>query len=168
MILRFVISEKSLPIARRHSQFDYVYGLNDLAQVYLAQHQTERVIANANLAVGIAGKINLMSQVVRGFKYLSIAYKEFGPSDSAYKYFELAVNTRDSMYGVDKTKQLQLVDAREQNRQREVEQQKLDLRNKMKIYTLLGGLLLFSFVGFILYRNSRKEKEAKTFVAKKK
>lgn len=155
---------RSLPIARVHSQLDYVYVLNDFAQIFLARHQTDSAIHNATRAVGVARKINMMNQALRAYQYLAIAYKEKGLLDSAYKYLELTVNTKNLMYGADKVKQVQLVDVREQNRQREIQQQKLDLKNDIKIYGLLAGLMLFTFIGVMLYRNNHKEKKAKVLL----
>ena len=84
--------------------------------------------------------------------------------DSAYKYLLLEIDTKDFIFSVEKNKQLQLINIREENRKREAEQQKIELRNKIKIYALISGLVVFTFIGLQLYRNSRKEKKAKVLL----
>jgi two-component system NtrC family sensor kinase len=158
---------RSIPMAIVYSQFDYVYGLNDFAQVYLATNHMDSVIYYSTQAVAVARNINLMNQVLRSYRYLSLAYKQTGPLDSAYKYLDLMVSTKDSMYSAEKIKLVQLISIREQNRLRETEQQKTDLTNKIKIYSLLAGLAVFCFIGFLFFRNSRKEKNAKMQLQKK-
>lgn len=163
--LRYV--RKSMSIARVHSRLDYVYGLNDLAHMFLYRHQPDSAIYYATQAATLSGRIGLMQQSIRAYQYLAVAYKETGPLDSAYKYLALTVSTKDSVYGVDKIKQLHLLDIREQNRQREIEQHRLDLKNDVKVYGLLSGLAVFTIIGSILYRNSRKERKAKLLLQQK-
>jgi len=158
---------RSIPLSVKYSQFDYVYGLNDYAQVYLATNHPDSAIYYSTRAVAVAGNIRLLNQVLRSYEYLSQAYKQTGPLDSAYKYLGLMINAKDSMYSAEQIRQVQLISIREQNRLREAQQQKTDLQNKIKIYSLLAGLAVFSFIGFLLFRNSRKEKNAKLQLQKK-
>jgi hypothetical protein len=44
--------------------------------------------------------------------------------------------------------------------QQEVEQDKIQLQNKIRTYALLAGLAMFSIIAFILYRNNRQKQKA--------
>jgi signal transduction histidine kinase len=150
-----------------NSKQDLSYTFNDFSQIYQATNQKDSAIYYAYKGVDISKQITLKNQLLRSYQYLASLYKDTGPIDSAYKYLTLTVNTKDSIYSNEKTKQVELITVREQNRQREIEQQKLDLQNKIKIYALIAGLIVFTFIGFILFRNSRKEKNAKILLQKK-
>ncbi|RYY67819.1 MAG: tetratricopeptide repeat protein, partial [Chitinophagaceae bacterium] len=158
---------RSLPIAAIHSPMDHLYGLNDLAQLYYETHQNDSSIYYASAAVVLAGKIHLLNQLLRAYKYLYKSYKETGPIDSAYKYLQFSIAAQDSMYSAETTTQVQLVTFREQNREKEIQQQTTAFQNDIKIYGLMAGLLVFSVVGLLLYRNSQKEKNAKVLLQKK-
>ena len=160
-------TRKSMPIAKIYSLLDYVYCLNDLAQLYQETNQNDSAIHYATIGAGVANQIKLMSQVLRSYEYLYKSYNETKLLDSAYKYLQLTIDTKDVIYSAEKKKQVELITIREQNRQREIEQQKLELSNKIKIYGLLAGLVIAGFIGFMLYRNSHKEKKAKALLQKK-
>jgi hypothetical protein len=67
---------KSLPVAKIYSQLDYVYCLNDMAQLYLEINQIDSAIHYATIGAGVANKIKLMSQVLRSYQYLYKSYNE--------------------------------------------------------------------------------------------
>ena len=164
----FMYLREALPIAMITSKLDLTYTFNDFSQIYQETDKRDSAIYYAYKGADLAKQITLKGQLLRAYTYLSAMYKATGPLDSAYKYLDLAVNTKDSIYSAEKTKQVQLISIREQNRRHELEQQKLDLQNKIKIYALIGGLIILAFIGFILYRNSRREKKAKIELQKKK
>ncbi|MEJ7674876.1 MAG: hypothetical protein WKF59_19810 [Chitinophagaceae bacterium] len=62
---------------------------------------------------------------------------------------------------------MQLIDFLEQDRQRVAVQDKIDLQNKIKFYALVVGLIVFTLIGFVLYRASRRDKYAKQALEKK-
>jgi signal transduction histidine kinase len=157
----------ALKISMLKSKFDLAFGFNDLSQIYQAKQQTDSSIYFATMAARISSQINSKAQLLRSYKYLSALYRKKGSLDSAYKYLSLEVSTNDSIYSIEKNKQLQLINIREENRKREADQQKLELQNKIKIYALISGLVVFTFIAVILYRNSRKEKKAKIILQKK-
>ncbi|MEO7046034.1 MAG: ATP-binding protein [Ferruginibacter sp.] len=159
--------KEALPIASTASRLDLAYIYNDFSQIYQAQNKKDSAFYYAYKAADLSQQISIKNQLLRAYQYLSSMYKETGPIDSAYKYLELTVSTRNAIYSTDKTIQVQLISVREQNRQRELEQQKINFQNKIKIYGLIGGLLVFTFIAFILFRNNRKETNAKILLQKK-
>ena len=123
-----------LPIASNVSKLDLAFIYNDFSQLYQATNKRDSAIYYANKAADLSQQINMKNQLLRAYEYLSSMYKATGPIDSAYKYLELTVSTKNSIYSTEKTIQVQLISVREQNRQRELEQQKIDFQNKIKIY----------------------------------
>ncbi len=163
----FMYMREALPIAILNSKFDMAFAFNDFSQMYQSVNKKDSAIYFAYKAAELSKQIDLKNQLLRAYKYLSATYKKTGPLDSAFKYLNLTVNTTDLIYSTEKTKQVQLISMREQNRLREAEQQKLDLQNKLKIYALISSLVVFTLVGLILFRNSQKEKNAKILLQKK-
>ena len=163
----FIYMKQALPIAMLNSKLDLAFAFNDFSQIYQAVNKRDSAIYYAYRGAELSKQIGLKKELLRSYSYLSAMYKQSGALDSAYKYLDLTVNTKDSIYSTEKIKQVQLIGIREQGRQRDAEQQKLDLQNKIKIYALIGGLIIFSFVAFLLYRNNRKEKNAKILLQHK-
>jgi C4-dicarboxylate-specific signal transduction histidine kinase len=83
-----------------------------------------------------------------------------GRIDSANKFLSLTLATKDSIYSIQQSKHVELINIREQNRKREVERQKVEMQNKIKIYSLLAGLVILILIGFLLYRNNRQKQKA--------
>ena len=47
-----------------------------------------------------------------------------------------------------------------------MEKEKIQTKNKIRIYSLIAGLVILSLIGLILYRNNKKEKKAKIVLEK--
>jgi signal transduction histidine kinase len=68
---------------------------------------------------------------------------------------------KDSLYGPEKFKQLQLITLNEQQRQQEIEQDQERYRNKIKYIILFIVLSVFLLISFLLFRNNRQQQKAK-------
>lgn len=100
-------------------------------------------------------------------------YKAMGQSDSAYKYLQLSVLLKDSLYNSDKVRQFQTLSFNEAARGEQLEQQRknaqLEYQTKIKMYGLLSGMAFFLLVAFGLYRNNKhKQKANSVLYAQKK
>ena len=158
--------KESLQIALAVSLMDACYIMNDFSQIYLANNQPDSAKYYSKLAVKISEKIGFKRQLLRAYQYIYLAFEKTGPPDSSFKYFRLAVNTKDSIYSSDKAKQVQAINLREQNRMVAIEQEKIQLKNKIKTYALLAGLCMFTLIVFFLYRNNRQKQKANKILEK--
>ncbi|WP_336517146.1 ATP-binding protein [Pollutibacter soli] len=95
---------------------------------------------------------------------LSEMYKAGGQPDSAYKYLQMATVLKDSLYNNEKLRQFQVLDFNETARVQQLEQQERitaeRYRNRIKIYGLIGGLVAFLVIAFVLYRNNRQKQQS--------
>ncbi|MEO8862132.1 MAG: ATP-binding protein [Ginsengibacter sp.] len=96
--------------------------------------------------------------------FIAELYKDKGQLDSAYKYLNLSVTLKDSLYNIDKIRQFQTLSYNEAGRRQQLEQQSIEAKkqydNKVKTYgliTIIVGVLIFSFV---LYRNNKNKQKA--------
>jgi two-component system NtrC family sensor kinase len=96
--------------------------------------------------------------------FIAELYKDKGQLDSAYKYLNLSVTLKDSLYNLDKIRQFQTLSFNETGRRQQLEQQSIEEKkqysNKVRTYgliTIIVGVLIFSFV---LYRNNKNKQRA--------
>ena len=136
------------------------WTMNDLSQIFLETNQYDSAGYYAHKAMEISIAFGFKDQLQRAYEYLSRSFNRTNKPDSAYKYLQLAVTVKDSLYSSEKTRQVQGVIAREQSRLREMEKEKLDFQNKIKVYGLITGLAILAIVAFLLYRNNRQKQKA--------
>ncbi|MEO6670500.1 MAG: ATP-binding protein [Ferruginibacter sp.] len=159
-------SRESLQVALSVSAMDACYIMNDFSEIYLAKNIPDSAKFYAKQAADLSRKIGFKRHLQRGYQNLYLAYEKTGPIDSSFKYFRLAVTTKDSIYSSDKAKQVQAINIREQNRLQAIEQEKLQFRNKIRTYSLLAGIAMFSIIAFFLYRNNRQKQKANKVLEK--
>jgi two-component system, NtrC family, sensor kinase len=79
-------------------------------------------------------------------------------------YQDISAAMKDSLYGAKKFRQLQRLVLDENQRQQQAEREQLQYRNKVKYIILFIALGVFLLVSFLLFRNNRLQKKAKTKV----
>ncbi|MEO7486399.1 MAG: tetratricopeptide repeat protein, partial [Ferruginibacter sp.] len=142
------------------------YDLNDLAQIFLETNQLDSARHYAQQAVALSYKAGFKNQLLRAYKYLYQSYEISDNKDSVYKYFRLSADTKDSLFTAQKVKDIQAINFREQIRQQEIEQDKIQLQNKIRTYYMLSGLFVLLVIGFILYRNNLQKNKANKVLEK--
>jgi len=89
-------------------------------------------------------------------------YDQLGKSDSSIVYLKLAKTLSDSL-SVEERKSLlafQDVVVDEQAKLENLEKEKIETREKLKVYLLLTGIIVFVVIVLLLYRNNRARKKA--------
>jgi len=103
---------------------------------------------------------------------IAALYKANNQPDSAYKYLQLSIAAKDSLYNVDKIRQFQTLSFNEANRQQQLEQQsreeKQRYETKLKMYGLISIITGFVLLALILYRNNRQKQKANTLLQSQK
>jgi signal transduction histidine kinase len=136
-----------------------VWNLNDFAQIFLETNRHDSARYYARRAITISTASGYKDQIQRAYEYLSRSYEQTAAPDSAFTYLRLAADIKDSLFSSQKTKQVQAINLREQSRQQAIEQAKVQLKNRIKIYSLIAGLLIFSGAAFLLYRNNQQKQK---------
>ena len=142
--------------------------LKDTLDIYNSITELYRQTGNSDSAIyygkRLRTKWNSISNVkilLRAATTLADVYKLKKNTDSALRYFELKNALNDSIYSIEKQREFQSLTFNEQLRQQESEQQQQKLRNKITIYALIAGLLVFFAIALILYRNNLHKQKAK-------
>ena len=108
--------------------------------------------------------------IADAYSALSAAYNEQKRTDSAFAYLTLASALHDSLNNVERKNLLtyQTVSFNEQMRIKNLEDEKIETRNKIRMYALLAGIAVFMLVAFLLYRNNQNRKKANVLLQKQK
>ncbi|MDZ4794993.1 MAG: histidine kinase dimerization/phospho-acceptor domain-containing protein, partial [Bacteroidota bacterium] len=89
-------------------------------------------------------------------------YRQFHEMDSAFYYEDIATAMKDSLYGPEKFKKLQLLMLDKQEKQQEADSEEEQYRNNIKYTLLFISLGVFLIISFILFRANRQKQKAKT------
>jgi signal transduction histidine kinase len=91
-------------------------------------------------------------------------YKANNEPDSAYKYLQLSIAAKDSLYNIDKVRQFQTLGFNEANRRLQLEQQsreeKQQYETKIKMFGLISIISGFIVLAVVLHRNNRQKQKA--------
>lgn len=145
-----------------------VWSLNDFSQVFLETNQYDSSKYYAHRAIELASSARFQDQLQRAYEYLAMAYHKTYKPDSAYRYLQLAVSIKDSLHSQEKTQQVRVIMAREQARLQQMEKDKLDFQNKIKMYGLISGLLILTITAFLLYRNNQQKQKTNVTLQEQK
>ncbi len=146
-----------------------------MAMLFHKLGQDDSVIYFANQALLLGQRSLQKPTMLEASSTLSAFYIKNGQLDSAIKYQQLMMTLKDSLFGPEKIRRLQLFAINEQKRlheveqkQRKIEQDQKDYKDNLRFYGLLGVLSVFILVGFILYRNNRRQKTANVLLQQQK
>jgi signal transduction histidine kinase len=151
-----------------NDRFALSWGTYDFAWIYYEKNIQDSVRYYAQQTIRHATPIAYQDLLYQAYNYLYLSYEKSGTTDSAYKYFKLYTLTKDSLFNSKKTKQITAINFKEQLRQRELEQEKVQLQNKIRTYALLAGIGTFLTIGLILYRNNRLKQKANIVLQEQK
>jgi len=139
----------------------YIYNL--VGEVYLKMNKIDSCIFYAEESL-ISNKalFQLGIRKIESYNLLVEAYKQKKDFKQAFENLELSNAAGEKLYGASNTQAIQTLLAQDQEQQKQSEIEKIAYQSQLKQFALLIGLGITLFIGFILYRNSKKEKKAKT------
>ena len=157
MMHSMVLSQKGLSeLFKKKGQID--------SALYYARAAMSTIQDNRNLVQ--AWNENPDSYLADLSPLLADLYKIKQQPDSAYKYLELSVELKDSLFNLDKQRQFQSLTFTESMRQQQEEQKVREARQKyetqLKVYGLIGGIVVLLFFAIILYRNNKQKQKSNT------
>ena len=132
----------ALPFLRR--TFDYyqknkapspymdAYLKNDFAEVFLATKIYDSANYYAHKALQVSIPFDVKDQGMRSYEYLYKSFEQTNQQDSLNKYFRLAMLTKDSLFNLEKIKNIQALGFREELRQQEITAEKVKAGEERK------------------------------------
>jgi hypothetical protein len=133
------------------------YAYNDFSQSFIATGEFDSARVYARNAVHFSLSGNHRDQALRAYEYLLGSFEKTNKQDSINKYFRLAMTTKDTLYSIEKTRNIQSMGYQEQIRQMEVETEKAKNAEERKDYiqyaAIAIALILFLSFFFLLSKS---------------
>jgi signal transduction histidine kinase len=131
----------------------------DFSKLYLQLNQKDSAIFYALKGFNYGKEILFKKGIMQNGYLLADLYDSIQPA-VALKYFKIASASENSLYGVNTIQTIQNLIAREEAKQKELEDAKIAYRNKLRLFGLLTGLGVLIIIAFMLYRNNRHKHKA--------
>lgn len=148
---------------------------NDTIQIFAGMSTLFQKINELDSAIFYAQKVEKNWNNVSEFKNLlealntlAISYKLKNEKDSTLKYTILSHAIKDSIYSIDKDRELQNITFNEQMKHQDIIAEQSKYKSKIQLYTLLAGLFVLLLVAGILWRNNRNRQKAYALLEKQK
>jgi two-component system, NtrC family, sensor kinase len=137
-----------------------------IAELYYSDHRYDSSMFYGRSAFEDANRTSQKVLLLESSALLVKLFRQANRLDSAFYYEDIVTATKESLYGPEKFKQLQLLMLEEQQQQQRSEQEQEQFRNRIKYTILLVALGIFLLISFILLQNNRQKQKAKTKIEK--
>ncbi|MEB2784484.1 tetratricopeptide repeat-containing sensor histidine kinase [Algoriphagus persicinus] len=150
-----------------NNHFYNSFAYNVLAVFFNELNQTDSCIFYAKKgfseATEISNKYNILeSSIILAQQYDSVNFRE------ANFYLKKVNEITDELYGSKKVQELQKAISDEQQRQRKIEQDRVENENRIKQIALLVGFVLLLFIALLLYANNKRKHKANILLQNQK
>jgi signal transduction histidine kinase len=148
----------------KHSYENNLKDLADayigLAELYEKDNKIDSSIHFAKKGFALAQNSSFKKWVYETGLILSRLYETEDASKALY-YHKLAMAAKDSMFNVQAITQSLNTRFTEQLRQQQIQSEKINYRNRVRTYVLLGAIGVFILLAIILWRNNRQKQRAR-------
>ena len=131
-----------------------------IAELYYQLHQPDSSSRYAHLAFVTSQRASHKLTEFSASTLLVKLYQANGNLDSAFHYQQVAMAAKDSLYGPEKFKQLQLLTLTEQQRQQQLRQDQARSQDRFQRIGLLSALGVFLLIALLLWWNNRQQQRA--------
>jgi len=137
-------------------RFGTSYGLNSISQSFFKTDEYDSSITYAQEALYYA-QPDYKAVMMTSYEWLYKNYEKKNLRDSVYKYFRLAMSTKDSLFTIEKNRSLQFVNFQELVRLQEQEAEKIRIEEDRKAnvqFTLIAlGIVCLLILYLLLSRS---------------
>ncbi len=112
-------------------------------------------------------EVSFKKGVITNTSLLAELYDSDQPAE-ALKYFKISAAAKDSLFGINNIQTIQNLVAREEAKQKELEDAKISFQNRLRWYAALAALLGLLIVAFILYWNNKQKQKANSLLTQQK
>lgn len=137
-----------------------------LAETYFSLNNNDSSFFYAHHAFATAKLTAQKPEIMEAAEMMKHLYRAAGNTDSAFFYADIVGAMKDSIYGAERFRQLQMLMLTEQERQQKMLQEQEQYRNRIRYGVLLGATAILLFIGVLLYRNNRLKQQARLRVEK--
>ena len=134
---------------------------NSLASLFQKEDLKDSAIYYSGISLKLCQEHNFAEFTVNASSLLTQIYSASGKTDSALKYMGILLAAKDSVFSQSRSRQFSQLAFNEILSQQKIETDKERYQNKIRLYSLLSVVIIFSLLAFILYRNNRQKQKAK-------
>ena len=139
-----------------------------IADLYTNTHAYDSAFWYAKTAFDHAQSFSAKYTRLKATDLLVKLYQQKQKKDSAFFYLMIASATKDTLYGPEKLRQLQLVALDEQQKQQDLLQEHEQYKNRIRYISLLAVIAMFLLLSFVLYRNNKQKQQANILLQNEK
>jgi two-component system, NtrC family, sensor kinase len=140
----------------------------EMAEAYKSSRQYDSSLYYAKESYLSARNANATLQLLNASTLLSTLYRNAGLYDSALFYADVAASSKNSLFGPEKYRQMQLLLLRQQQQEEGVREEGEEFKNRIKYIALSTALGIFLLLAFILIRNNRQKQKANELLKNQK
>ena len=160
---------KSLEASAENGYFRGVVASSILlGEYYIQTGKQDSAFHHIKDALDAAQKLDAPDLLLRSYTAFAHYYQVEGNNDSTVKYQALMIKINESIFNLKQRQEFQNIEFNEQQRVSEIEDAKIAERAKFRTYVLVAGLIIFSFIVIMLYRNSLQRKKANILLSQQK
>ncbi|MBI4645539.1 MAG: tetratricopeptide repeat protein [Bacteroidia bacterium] len=143
----------------------------------------DKAVDCAESSLQLAQSINALNEIKFGYFSLSKAYQGLGDYKKSLEYHILYTNAKDSLYNIQKNKQIEVMEARYQTEKKQLEVDNLNKekalqsaelarkeeamkKQRIMIYSFVLGFIMIFIFSVLLYRQYHAKKKANILLAK--
>ncbi len=139
------------------NNFGIAWVNNDFAQAFLALEQYDSANYYALKSIQLSNPLGFREQTLRSYEYLYKSFEETKQQDSVNKYFRLAMTAKDSLYSMEKMRNIETMSFREQLRRQEMEAENIkaeeDRQQNIQFILIALGIICFIILYLLLSRS---------------
>jgi two-component system, NtrC family, sensor kinase len=142
----------------------------NISDLYRTEKKSDSSQFFARKAVNTYKKTLRPDGLVNAYNLLYSIFEAENNKDSAFTYLKLASSLNDSLNNAERKNLLayQNVGFDEQLRLEELQKEKIQTENRIRMYAMLAGIFVVMLIAFLLYRNNRNRKKANETLQKQK
>ena len=160
---------KAMPFEKQanddDSQCETTLGMANIFR-QLGQQDSSIYYARRSISAGWHG--GFTARVLAASQFLTTYFKEQGRSDSAYRYLEIAVTAKDSLFSQQKIQAVQNLSFAEHQRQEDIQERDAVYTANLRFYIMLVVVAFLFVLAFVFWRNNRKSQKARKLLQTQK
>ena len=147
---------------------DLIDNYNGISRAYKARNNLDSATLYAKKILAEKIEKRYPLGLLKAVNMLATIYGSQNKPDSALKYLRIAVAIKDSLFSREKTMAIQNLGFKEQEKQKEIEASELKYQNRLRMYSLSGGLIALLVIAGILLKNNRNKQKTNALLQQQK
>jgi len=140
-----------------YQQTEMIDIYNGMAAVYKDMGRPDSAIWFAERVLSEKITKTYPAGLLKAADMLAAIYESKRNADSTLKYERMAIRLKDSLFNREKTITIQNLTYREQEKQKEIEASRIQIKNRFMLYLLLAGLAAIVVIGAIQLKSRRQK-----------